>query len=90
MEQVTNRQAFAAQIGEVLFGSHGSVVFPLRDSCRPRKPGPDHHVGPRVYFEWPRDGLFFRAAASSAFQTAGTLHALQAVLASLLVFKRNV
>ncbi|HXM36569.1 MAG TPA: amino acid permease, partial [Pyrinomonadaceae bacterium] len=88
MEQVTNGQAFAAQVGEVLFGRTGAQVFSafviiaVLGSL-----APIIMSAPRVYFAMARDGLFFPAAAAihPRFNTPARCIALQAVLASVLV-----
>jgi len=88
MEQVTNGQAFAAQVGEVLFGRTGAQVFAafvivaVLGSLAALIMS-----APRVYFAMARDGLFFPAAAviHPRFNTPARCIALQAVLASLLV-----
>ena len=88
MERVTDGQAFAAQVGEVLFGRTGGVVFSafvivaVMGSL-----APIIMSAPRVYFAMARDGLFFPAAAvvHSRFNTPARCIALQAVLASILV-----
>jgi len=88
IEQVTNGQAFAAQVGEVLFGPNGALVFSafviiiVLGSL-----APIIMSAPRVYFAMARDGLFFPAAAAihPRFQTPARCIGLQAVLASLLV-----
>jgi len=88
MEQVTDGQAFAAQVGEVLFGRPGAQVFSAVVIVAV--------VGslaaiimsaPRVYFAMARDGLFFPAASAihPRFNTPARCIALQAVLASVLV-----
>ncbi len=88
MEQVANGQAFAAQVGEVLFGRTGAQVFAafvivaVLGSLAALIMS-----APRVYFAMARDGLFFPAAAviHPRFNTPARCIALQAVLASLLV-----
>ncbi len=88
MEQVINGQAFAAQVGEVLFGRTGAqffaafVIVAVLGSLAALIMS-----APRVYFAMARDGLFFPAAAAihPRFNTPARCIALQAVLASLLV-----
>jgi APA family basic amino acid/polyamine antiporter len=88
MEQVTNGQAFAAQVGEVLFGQTGAwlfsgfVIVTVLGSL-----AAIIMSAPRVYFAMARDGLFFPAAAAihPRFKTPARCIALQAVLASILV-----
>jgi APA family basic amino acid/polyamine antiporter len=88
MEQVTSGQAFAAQIGEVLFGRAGAhlfsafVIVAVLGSL-----AAIIMSAPRVYFAMARDGLFFPAAAAlhPRFNTPARCIALQALLASILV-----
>ena len=88
MDQVTNGQAFAAQVGEVLFGQtgvwlfSGFVIVAVLGSL-----AAIIMSAPRVYFAMARDGLFFPAAAviHPHFNTPARCIALQAVLASILV-----
>jgi APA family basic amino acid/polyamine antiporter len=88
MEQVTTGQAFAAQIGEVLFGQTGAwlfsgfVIVAVLGSL-----AAIIMSAPRVYFAMARDGLFFPAAAvvHPRYNTPARCIALQAVLASILV-----
>ena len=88
MEQVTNGQAFAAQIGEVLFGRTGAqlfsffVIVAVLGSL-----APIIMSAPRVYFAMARDGLFFPSAAviHPRFNTPARAIALQAIVASILV-----
>ena len=88
MEQVTSGQAFAAQIGEVLFGQTGAwlfsgfVIVAVLGSL-----AAIILSAPRVYFAMARDGLFFpwAAAVHPRFNTPARCIALQAVLASILV-----
>lgn len=88
MEQVTSGQAFAAQVGEVLFGQTGAwlfsgfVIVAVLGSL-----AAIIMSAPRVYFAMARDGLFFPGAAviHPRFNTPARCIALQAVLASLLV-----
>jgi APA family basic amino acid/polyamine antiporter len=88
MDQVTNGQAFAAQIGEVLFGGTGAQVFSLFVIVAVLGSlAPIIMSAPRVYFAMARDGLFFPGAAviHSRFKTPARAIALQALLASILV-----
>jgi basic amino acid/polyamine antiporter, APA family len=88
MDQVTNGQAFAAQIGAVLFGKIGAQVFSgLVVVIVLGSLAPIIMSAPRVYFAMARDGLFFPAAAvlHPRFNTPARCIALQAVLASILV-----
>jgi len=88
MERVTDGQAFAAQIGEVLFGRTGAVVFSVFVIVAVMGSlAPIIMSAPRVYFAMARDGLFFPAAAAvhPRFNTPARCIALQAVLASVLV-----
>ncbi|HEX5964897.1 MAG TPA: amino acid permease [Pyrinomonadaceae bacterium] len=88
MQQVTSRETFAAQAGEVLFGRAGGVVFSLGVvvavfGCLAAVV----MSAPRVYFAMARDGLFIRSVASlhPRYETPAFAIALQAVLASILV-----
>ena len=88
MQDVTSGQAFAAQVGEVLFGRTGANVFAgfvivaVLGSL-----ATIIMSAPRVYFAMARDGLFFpwAAAIHPRFNTPARCIALQAVLASVLV-----
>ena len=88
MEQVTNGQAFAAQIGEVLFGNTGAQVFSFFVIVAVLGSlAPIIMSAPRVYFAMARDGLFFPSAAviHPRFNTPARAIALQAILACILV-----
>jgi basic amino acid/polyamine antiporter, APA family len=88
MEQVTNGQAFAAQIGEVLFGRLGAQIFSAFVLVAVfGSLATIVMSAPRVYFAMARDGLFFPSAAAihPRFNTPARSIALQALLASLLV-----
>jgi len=88
LSQVTTDQAFAAQVGEVLFGRTGGIVFAgvviiaVLGSLTSIIMG-----SPRVYYAMARDGLFLPGVATvhPYFGTPARAIALQAVLASLLV-----
>jgi APA family basic amino acid/polyamine antiporter len=88
MDQVTSGQAFAAQVGEVLFGSMGAQIFSAFVIVAVLGSLATIVMSaPRVYFAMARDGLFFPAAAviHPRFKTPARCIALQAVLASVLV-----
>jgi len=88
MQDVTNGQAFAAQIGEVLFGRTGAQVFSFFVIVAVLGSlAPIIMSAPRVYFAMARDGLFFPAAAAvhPRFHTPARSIAIQAILASILV-----
>jgi APA family basic amino acid/polyamine antiporter len=88
MEQVTNGQAFAAQIGKVLFGRLGAQIFSAFVLIAVfGSLATIIMSAPRVYFAMARDGLFFSSAAAlhPRFNTPARSIALQALLASLLV-----
>jgi basic amino acid/polyamine antiporter, APA family len=88
LEQVTSGETFAAQVGEVLFGSAGGklfsgiVVVAVLGSL-----GAVIMSAPRVYFALARDGLFVPAVAQlhPRFATPARAIGIQAVLASILV-----
>ena len=88
MQNVTNGQAFAAQVGEVLFGRTGGLIFSgfvivaVLGSL-----AAIIMSAPRVYFAMAQDGLFFPAAAKihPRYNTPARCIGLQAVLACLLV-----
>jgi APA family basic amino acid/polyamine antiporter len=92
LDSVSSGETFAAQAGEVLFGKAGAQVFSVIVIVA--------IVGslaalimsaPRVYFAMARDGLFLPAAASlhPRFGTPARAIALQAILASILVWLGN-
>ena len=88
LDQVTSGETFAAQAGEVLFGSIGGRVFSLVVVVAVL--GSLTAIvmsAPRVYFAMARDGLFIRSAAliHPRFETPARAIALQALLASILV-----
>lgn len=88
LEGITSGEAFAAQAGEVLFGSSGGkifagvVVISVLSSLASFM-----MAAPRVYFAMARDGLFPHAVAQvhPRFGTPARAIVLQATLASLLV-----
>lgn len=89
IEAVASGEAFAAQAGTVLFGEAGGrilsaiVVVAVLSSLAGLM-----MAAPRVYFAMARDGVFPAgvAAVHPRFGTPARAIALQAVLASLLVF----
>ncbi len=88
MDQVTSKETFAAQAGEVLFGPAGGVVFSLVVVvCVLGSLAAVVMSAPRVYFAMARDGLFVRSVASlhPRYETPAYAIGLQAVLASILV-----
>lgn len=88
LEHVTSGEAFAAQVGEVLFGSAGGRVFAgivivaVLGSLLALL-----MALPRVYYAMARDGVFFKAVAAldPRFGTPARAIAIQATLASVLV-----
>jgi APA family basic amino acid/polyamine antiporter len=87
VSEVANDQAFAARVGEALFGRAGGVVFAgvvvvaVLGSLASVLMG-----APRVYYAMARDGLFLPgvAAVHPRFGTPARAVALQAALACLL------
>jgi APA family basic amino acid/polyamine antiporter len=88
IEEVASDQAFAARVGEILFGTAGGgvfagvVVIAVLGSLAVLL-----MALPRVYYAMARDDLFFRAvgAVHPRFSTPARAIGVQAVLASLLV-----
>lgn len=88
LERVTTGEAFAAQAGEVLFGSAGGRVFAgivivaVLGSLLALL-----MALPRVYYAMARDGVFFKGVATlhPRFGTPARAIAIQAALASVLV-----
>lgn len=88
LERVTSGEAFAAQVGEVLFGSAGGRVFAsivivaVLGSLLALL-----MALPRVYYAMARDGVFFRTVAQlhPQFGTPTRAIAIQALLASVLI-----
>ncbi|HET7250294.1 MAG TPA: amino acid permease [Gemmatimonadales bacterium] len=88
LEQVTSGEAFAAQVGDVLFGSAGGRIFAgivivaVFGSLLALL-----MALPRVYYAMARDGVFFKAVAAEhpRFGTPARAIAIQATLASVLV-----
>jgi basic amino acid/polyamine antiporter, APA family len=88
LSQVTTDQAFAAQVGEVLFGRTGGIVFAGVVIIAVLSSLTSIIMGsPRVYYAMARDGLFLPGVATvhPYFGTPARAIVLQAVLASLLV-----
>jgi APA family basic amino acid/polyamine antiporter len=88
LEQVTSGETFAAQVGEILFGSLGGklfsgiVIVAILGSL-----AAVIMSAPRVYFAMARDGLFIPAAAAihPRFRTPARAIGIQTVLACALV-----
>lgn len=88
LEHVTSGEAFAAQVGEVLFGTAGGKVFAsivivaVLGSLLALL-----MALPRVYYAMARDGVFFKRVATlhPRFGTPARAIAIQATLASVLV-----
>ena len=87
-DRVVSDHAFAAQVGQVLFGRVGARVFSfvVIISVLGSLAGL-MMAAPRVYYAMSRDGLFFSSVASlhAKFGTPARAISLQAVLACLLV-----
>jgi basic amino acid/polyamine antiporter, APA family len=88
IERATSGETFAAQAGEILFGSAGGQIFSgiviisvLGSLLAVMM------TAPRVYYAMARDGVFLRSVATvhPRFGTPIVAIALQALLASLLV-----
>jgi len=88
LERVTSGEAFAAQVGSVLFGAAGAKIFAAIVIIAV--------LGsllallmalPRVYYAMANDGVFFKAAGTlhPRFGTPARAIAIQATLASVLV-----
>jgi APA family basic amino acid/polyamine antiporter len=86
---ITSDETFAAQVGEVLFGSAGAAIFSSVVVASVLGSLIAYMmVSPRLYYAMARDGLFFRgvAAVHPKFQTPYRAIAIQAVLAVILIF----
>lgn len=89
LDRVTSGETFAAQAGEVLFGRAGGLIFSsIVVVAVLGSLAAVMMSAPRVYFAMARDGLFISpvAALHKRYETPARAIALQAVLASLLVF----
>jgi basic amino acid/polyamine antiporter, APA family len=87
-EQVTSGETFAAQVGEVLFGSAGAKLFSaIVVVAVIASLAAVIMSAPRVYFALASDGLFIPAVAAlhPRFATPARAIVIQAVLASVLV-----
>lgn len=88
LDQVTSRETFAAQAGEVLFGRSGGLILSLMVVVSVLGSLASISMSaPRVYFAMARDGVFFSSVARlhKRFETPARAIALQALLASVLV-----
>jgi APA family basic amino acid/polyamine antiporter len=88
IEAVVSNEAFAAQVGEILFGKVGSevlsaiVIVAVLGSMASIM-----MTAPRVYYAMARDGLFLASAATihPRYGTPARAILLQAILAAILV-----
>ena len=89
ISQVTSDETFAAQVGEVLFGRSGGIIFStvVIVSIIGSLTGL-LMMAPRVYFAMARDGIFlkFAGVVHPVFGTPYRAIAIQGSLASLLVW----
>jgi APA family basic amino acid/polyamine antiporter len=88
VEEVVDSETFAAQAGEVMFGSAGRVIFSLIVVVVVLGTLASFSMGaPRVYYAMARDGLFWPAVAQihARFGTPIRAIAIQALLGCLLV-----
>lgn len=88
LEKVTSDQAFVAQVGRVLFGPTGGVVFAaIVVICLVGSLAALIISAPRVYYAMANDGLFLKAVARThpRFGTPANAIAIQGAIASLLV-----
>ena len=89
LDRVTSGETFAAQAGEILFGRAGGLIFSsIVVVAVLGSLAAVMMFAPRVYFAMARDGLFIPSVAAlhKRYETPARAIALQAVLASLLVF----
>jgi APA family basic amino acid/polyamine antiporter len=88
-EGITSDETFAAQVGEVLFGSTGAIIFSSVVVVSVLGSLIAYiMVSPRLYYAMARDGLFFRsvAAVHPKFQTPYVAIGIQALLGIILIF----
>lgn len=86
---ITSDETFAAQVGEVLFGTAGAAVFSAVVIASVLGSLVAYMmVSPRLYYAMARDGLFFRsvAAVHPKFETPYVAIAIQVILALVLIF----
>lgn len=86
---ITSDETFAAQVGEVLFGSAGAALFSAVVIASVLGSLVAYMmVSPRLYYAMARDRLFFRsvAAVHPRFETPYIAIAIQAILAVVLIF----
>jgi len=86
---ITSDETFAAQVGEVLFGTAGAAVFSAVVIASVLGSLVAYMmVSPRLYYAMARDGLFFRsvAAVHPKFETPYVAIVIQAILALVLIF----
>jgi basic amino acid/polyamine antiporter, APA family len=88
IEQVADKETFAAQAGEVLFGKIGGIVFASIVVVSVLGTLVAYlMVSPRVYYAMARDGLFFRSFGElhPRFGTPHRAGVIQIVLACILI-----
>src|SRR5258708_35020496 len=88
LQNVSSNETFVAQVGEVLFGSIGGIVFAgIVIVCVLGGLAAFVISAPRVYYAMAKDGLFLTAVARvhPRFGTPVNAILIQAVVASLLV-----
>lgn len=86
---ITSDETFAAQVGEVLFGSAGAAVFSAVVIASVLGSLIAYMmVSPRLYYAMAIDGLFFKsvAAVHRKFETPYIAIAIQATLAVVMIF----
>jgi basic amino acid/polyamine antiporter, APA family len=88
LDKVTSDQTFVAQVGEVLFGPAGGMIFAgIVIICLIGSLAALIIAAPRVYYAMAQDGLFFNAIAHThpRFGTPANAIVIQGTIASLLV-----
>jgi APA family basic amino acid/polyamine antiporter len=89
LESVTSNETFVAQVGSVLFGPAGGVVFAaIVVVCVLGSLAGFTMSAPRVYYAMAKDGLFLQAAGRihPKFGTPAIAIAVQGAIATLLVW----
>lgn len=89
LQSVTSNETFVAQVGSVLFGPAGGVVFSaIVVVCVLGSLAGFTMSAPRVYYAMAKDGLFLRSVARlhPRFGTPAAAIAVQGAIATLLVW----